>query len=272
MPLTSTENLKQKFDSDGLAFIPSFRSKLEIADIQNNLERIIGDVVPTMPVEHVFYEDKQDLATLKQLQNLHLHDEYFGQLMSNSPFRELAENLLDSKVVCKNMQYFNKPPKTGLATPPHQDGYYFKISPCEAITMWLALEPVDHENGCVRYIPRSHLEPMRPHASTGTLGFSQGITDFPTAEDSANEISFSQLSLEVVQVFADPSVCVGTSIPLEDAFCDRMHDHRTANQSKIRTRKAIGLIYYREDVTEDLDARAAYQGELIREMKAKQRI
>lgn len=254
MPLTSTENLKQKFDSDGLAFIPSFRSKLEIADIQNNLERIIGDVVPTMPVEHVFYEDKQDLATLKQLQNLHLHDEYFSQLMSNSPFRELAENLLDSKVVCKNMQYFNKPPKTGLATPPHQDGYYFKISPCEAITMWLALEPVDHENGCVRYIPRSHLEPMRPHASTGTLGFSQGITDFPTADDSANEISFPAQTGDLL---------VHHALTIHRA---------TANQSKIRTRKAIGLIYYREDVTEDLDARAAYQGELIREMKAKQRI
>jgi hypothetical protein len=37
---------------------------------------------------------------------------------------------------------------------------------------------------------------------------SEGIT--------ANEISLSELSLEVVQVFVDPSVCVGSAVALED--------------------------------------------------------
>ncbi|MCP4480940.1 MAG: phytanoyl-CoA dioxygenase family protein, partial [Planctomycetaceae bacterium] len=101
----SPHSLKHQFDSDGLTFIPSFRSQLEVGDNQNNLDRVIQNVVPTMPAEHVFYEDKQDRSSLKQLQNLHLHDDYFGQLMTDSPFRKLAETLLDSKVVCKNMQY-----------------------------------------------------------------------------------------------------------------------------------------------------------------------
>lgn len=250
----SPHSLKHQFDSDGLTFIPSFRSQLEVGDIQNNLDRVIQNVVPTMPAEHVFYEDKQDRSSLKQLQNLHLHDDYFGQLMTDSPFRKLAETLLDSKVVCKNMQYFNKPPKSGLPTPPHQDGYYFKISPCEAITMWLALEPVDHENGCVRYIPKSHLKSMRPHGSTGTLGFSQGITDFPNADDTAKEIAYPAQPGDLLAHHA-------------------LTIHRaTANHSPNRTRKAIGLIYYREDAREDSKARATYKSKLLAEMNAKQRI
>lgn len=254
MTQSGVQRYKHQFDLDGLTFIPSFQSQLEIADIQKNLDRVIRLVVPSMPSEHVFYEDKQDQSSLKQLQNLHLHDAYFGQLMTDSPFRKLAETLLDSKVVCKNMQYFNKPPKSGLPTPPHQDGYYFKISPCEAITMWLALEPVDHENGCVRYIPKSHLKSMRPHGSTGTLGFSQGITDFPNADDTANEVAYP----------AQPGDLLAHH-PLTI--------HRaTANHSRNRTRKAIDLIYYREDAVEDLTARAAYKSELIAEMNAKQRI
>ena len=49
--------------------------------------------------------------------------------------------------------------------------------------------------------------------------------------------------------------------------------HRaTANHSPNRTRKAIGLIYYREDAREDSKARAAYQSQLLAEMNAKQRI
>ena len=254
MAQLNTEHFKNQFDSDGLAFIPSFQSQLEIADIQNNLDRVIRIVVPTMPPEHVFYEDKQESSSLKQLQNLHLHDDYFNQLMNDSPFRKLAETLLGAKVVCKNMQYFNKPPKTGLATPAHQDGYYFKISPCAAVTMWLALEPVDHENGCVRYIPKSHLKSMRPHGSTGTLGFSQGITDFPNAEDTANEVAYPAQSADLLAHHA-------------------LTIHRaTANHSPNRTRKAIGLIYYREDAREDSKARAAYQSQLLAEMNAKQRI
>jgi phytanoyl-CoA hydroxylase len=53
--------------------------------------------------------------------------------------------------------------------------------------MWLALDTVDEENGCLRYIPGSHREGLRPHGRTRTLGFSQGIVDYSEA-DRAREI------------------------------------------------------------------------------------
>jgi len=61
------------------------------------------------------------------------------------------------------MQWFNKPAKMGTETPPHQDGFYFMLEPNHAVTMWLALDVADAENGCMRYIPRSHLGGIRPH-------------------------------------------------------------------------------------------------------------
>lgn len=128
------------------------------------MARFIDKVVPTMPPERVFYEDKGDRSTLKQLQQLGTHDPWFREQFEAGPFRRLAEQLLGGPVVPKNLQYFNKPPGVGKPTPPHQDGYYFKIEPCEALTMWLALEPVDEETGCVRYLPGSHRAGMRPHA------------------------------------------------------------------------------------------------------------
>ena len=56
--------------------------------------------------------------------------------------------------------------------------------------MWLALDVVDEENGCVRYVRGSHRRGMRPHGRTGVLGFSQGITDYGQPEDLADEIAF----------------------------------------------------------------------------------
>merc|ERR1712217_149041 len=85
-----------------------------------------------------------------------------------------------------NMQYFNKPPLKAYPdgggskqTPPHQDGYYFMITPQSAVTMWMALEKADEENGCLRYIKGSvERGVMRPHDFSGIVGFSQTITDF----------------------------------------------------------------------------------------------
>ena len=172
--------LLSQFEKDGFVCCRRFTS---VASISEGIERVIRDVVPGMPSEHVFYEDRAQPDSLKQLQLLQQHDAFFEALAKAGPFRELAETLLRDSVVCKNIQYFNKPPQTGQATPPHQDGYYFKLAPPHALTMWLALDEVDIENGCVRYLPGSHKQGMRSHAATGTLGFSQGIVDFPTDED-----------------------------------------------------------------------------------------
>ena len=120
--------------------------------------------------------------------------------------------------------------------------------------MWLALDEVDDENGCIRYLPGSHRNGLLPHTRTTTLGFSQGITDFPNAEDTANEVAYPAQSGDLLAHHA-------------------LTIHRaTANHSPNRTRKAIGLIYYREDAKEDLKARAAYKSQLLAEMNAKQRI
>ncbi len=145
------------------------------------------------------------------------------------------------------MQYFNKPAKIGKATPPHQDGYYFMLEPCEAVTMWLALDDVDEENGCVRYIKGSNHKGMRPHGRTQTLGFSQGIQDYGEA-DLADEIAFPAKSGDLLAHHA-------------------MTIHRAdANTSESRSRRALGFIYYSERAKEDKAAHAAYQEKLAREM------
>ena len=236
--------LKNSFDSDGFVFCRSFRSLAQIEESLANLERLIRETVPGLPPELVYYEDKSNRESLKQIQQLQLHDEYFARLMTEGPFRELAEQLLGSEVVCKNMQYFNKPPGTGQPTPAHQDGHYFKLDRGEALTLWLALDPVDEENGCVRYVPKSHLQGLRPHGSTETLGFSQGITDFPNESDRAFEIA---LPAQPGDLLAHHAYTI----------------HRAeGNKSRTRSRRALGFIYYSVNAKEDLVAWRAYQDEL----------
>ena len=240
-----------QFQKDGYLCESSLFSQDEITRLNAEISRFIRDIVPGMPAEQVYYEDKTDKTSLKQIQRMFDYDPYFRDLMDQGPVRCLAEAMLQDEVVSVNMQYFNKPAGIGQPTPAHQDGYYFHLNPCEAVTGWLALEDVDEENGCIHYIRGSHLEAsFRPHGRTGVLGFSQGITDFGTAHDRANKVSF-------------PSPA-GTLL---------MHHARTihwagANRSVTRSRRALGFIYYAKRARPDLEAAKTYQQTLDAQLKS----
>ncbi len=251
---TSHAELMRDFDADGFVALPQFVSGEELSELLAHVDRFIQVIVPRLPPEQVFYEDKNEPATLKQIQRMGDHDPWFHELFTSSRFREFAELLLDGPVVPKNMQYFNKPPGIGQPTPPHQDGYYFLLDPCEAVTMWFALDDVDEENGCVRYVGGSHRRGMREHARTQTLGFSQGIVDYPTDADRAHELACPAKSGDLL---------------VHDALTiHRAHGNRSATSS----RRALGFIYYSERAREDTEAHAAYQRKLAEEMKVQGKI
>ena len=73
-------------------------------------------------------------------------------------------------------------------TPPHQDGYYFLLQPPgQAVTMWLALDAADEENGCLRYVLGSaHDAPApRPHGFSGVMGTPRRIAAPPAPPTTA---------------------------------------------------------------------------------------
>ena len=242
--------LRTQFDRDGFVALRGFLSADELTQMTGEVDRFVRDVAPTLPREHVFFESIGDSDTLKQLQNLHEYDAYFGEWMTDSKFRRVAELLLDDDVICRNLQYFNKPPQIGAPTPPHQDGYYFMLDPCSAVTLWLALEPVDETNGCVRYVPGSHQLGMRAHGRTATLGFSQGIVDYPCPHDEQHEVA---LPADAGDLLVHHALTI----------------HRAdGNNSQSRSRRALGFVYYGAAARTDERAHAAYQDRLREEMIA----
>jgi phytanoyl-CoA hydroxylase len=245
--------LRSELNANGYVVLPGYVNGRQLDELQSKIDQFIRDVVPAMPSEYVFFEDKQRPETLKQLQSLHEYDEFFAQLFLEGRFPALAAALLDEQVVPSNIQYFNKPPGVGQATPAHQDGYYFKLEPCEALTMWLALDAMDEENGCMRYVRGSHRRGMRSHGRTNTLGFSQGIADYPRDEDHSEERTVSVQPGDVIVHHA-------------------MTIHRAdANHSR-RPRRALGLIYYAARAQEDARLKDAYQTGLFDELKTAGRI
>jgi len=216
--------IKQNFREDGFIILREFVSKEQIEKIQREFDRYVEKITPKVKRGDVFYEELGNAGTLKQLHNMFEYDEFFFQLVNNKRFIELAEFLLDDPVQVFDLEWFNKPPKIGLESPPHQDNYYFQLQPPKALTMWLAMDLVNEENGCVRYIPGSNLLPLREHYHrTDRVGFSQGIVDYGE-EDSKNEV---------------PAYVKPGDVIIHD--CRTIH-RANSNQSD-KNRRAFGFIY-----------------------------
>ncbi|NOZ33507.1 MAG: phytanoyl-CoA dioxygenase family protein [Alphaproteobacteria bacterium] len=251
----TSSTARKDFDRDGYIAIQPLFDAEKMKEINAELDRFIGECVPRMSRAEVYYEDINDPDSIKQMMNMNDHDAYFRNLVENGPVRQLAETVLGEAVKPANVEYFNKPPGIGQPTPAHQDGYFFHLTPSSAVTGWLALEEVDHENGCLHYVRGSHKSSgFRPHARSKVLGFSQGMTDFGTPEDKADTVSFP---------------CGGGTL--------LMHHAKTihwagANRSKTRSRRALGFIYFAKSAKNDKAARAAYQAKLDADLKEANKI
>jgi len=178
---------KEAFDQHGFVIVRQLLAPADFAELRQNLDRYIQDVVPGLGDGDAFYQDRSRPETLKQLHRMDC-DDYFRQAMQHPRWVELAEALVGESVIAKPPEWFNKPPGTNHVTPPHQDNYYFCLAPPNVVTIWLALDEVDAENGCLRYVDGSHRGGFRPHGKSNILGFSQGITDY-SHDDFTSEIA-----------------------------------------------------------------------------------
>jgi phytanoyl-CoA hydroxylase len=235
----SFDDLKPAFDRDGYVIVRQLLPAGEFAELARQLDRYIRDVVPRLAAGDAFYDDDRSRGeSLKQLHRLD-QDPFFAEYRRHPTWRALAEALLGEPAAAESPEWFNKPPLSRQGTPPHQDNYYFNLEPCNVLTIWMALDAVDEENACMRYVPGSHRAPVRPHGRSSVLGFSQGITDY-TADDAAREVA-------ICLAPGDVTAHHGNLIHLAGA-----------NRSRTRQRRAFAMVYKGASCRRDEAAYARY--------------
>lgn len=88
-----------------------------------------------------------------------------SRLMGNVDFLEfcqhpdilyMVEQLIGPDIILWGSMLFAKPPGDGMAVPWHQDGTYWPIEPLATVTVRVAIDGSDRDNGCMQYIPGSH--------------------------------------------------------------------------------------------------------------------
>ena len=87
----------------------------------------------------------------------------FHDLIFLKPLADAAAKLLGGQPRFWHDQLFVKPPRDGAVVAWHQDySYWTRTMPVAHLTCWIGLDDSTIENGCVHYVPGSHLWDLLP--------------------------------------------------------------------------------------------------------------
>jgi ectoine hydroxylase-related dioxygenase (phytanoyl-CoA dioxygenase family) len=93
------------------------------------------------------------------LDMIHVRDHRLLEFLLSDDVLDLVEPLVGPNIGLWASHFISKPPKTGKATPWHEDSAYWngRVSTMAGIcTLWLALDDVFPENGAMAVIPGTH--------------------------------------------------------------------------------------------------------------------
>lgn len=130
------------FDRDGFVI---FRNVLD-ADLMAEASNHVDWVQSKHP----------DLAGEDLGHALVARDPFWVRLISDDRLLDVAETFIGPNIALFASHYISKPPFSGKPVLWHQDAAYWNLEPMNAVTVWLAVDHSDAENGCLRVVPGSH--------------------------------------------------------------------------------------------------------------------
>jgi Phytanoyl-CoA dioxygenase (PhyH) len=168
-PHVSEEQLVA-FRRDGFLLVKGLSSAEEIASLRAPFDRMFserrgwsaGDLFDMVGLDN----PEQGLA-LPQLVWPSRYEPLLRQTKLAANARSIAEQILGPKLENDLEHAISKPPFCGVATPWHQDDAFHRKGSGvpESISIWMPLQDVTVESGCMQYIRGSNLGPLYPHRS-----------------------------------------------------------------------------------------------------------
>jgi len=147
---------------------------LDDRQVETLREELSEIVDPKHPGHRLFYEfhsneSKDPAKTLFHALGAWRIKQGFHDLLWHPAFLIPASQLLRGAVRFWHDQLFCKPAYHGGVVAWHQDySYWTRTTPLAHLTCWIGLDDTTSDNGCVNYIPGSHLWPDLP--ITGLTG------------------------------------------------------------------------------------------------------
>jgi ectoine hydroxylase-related dioxygenase (phytanoyl-CoA dioxygenase family) len=135
----------------------------------------------------------------KEIREWHEASRFLFDICMDSRILDYVEPLLGPNFYMWASNFFIKEPRSLETVSWHQDAYYWPLRPIESLTVWIAFDDVDEENGAMRVIPRSHQQQLVQHIraseSDSVLSLEADTRDFDL--ESVVSVNMSRGSISI---------------------------------------------------------------------------
>ena len=102
-----------------------------------------------------------------QLNYPHLLFRFANAICRDEKLLDVVESILGPDILVWGSTFFIKEPKTDTYVSWHQDMKYWGLSDTDGqVSAWIALNNVSQANGCMQFLPKTHLGEMVDHKDT----------------------------------------------------------------------------------------------------------
>lgn len=159
-------DLSARFRADGFVKVPQLAPSDEIPTLARAFDSVFAPASASGAALINFAGEATDPGQyeMPQLENLSQHMPILKTLECTARAVALAQTLLGPRTRMLFDFGLSKRPFSPVATPWHQDiAFVGAPSFHEMITIWMPLQDVAEENGCLSYVPGSHHKGVLPH-------------------------------------------------------------------------------------------------------------
>jgi non-heme Fe2+,alpha-ketoglutarate-dependent halogenase len=161
----SAEQIAQ-WNADGYLGPIDFYSPEEMNDIREYFDELLAQTLASG-------RDSYSISSA------HLKHGRVWDILTHPKIVSCVSDLLGEDVIGWGSHFFCKMPGDGKSVDWHQDCSYWPLTPSKAITVWLAIDDADLDNGCMEVFNGSHLH---------------GLIDFESSSESAGNVLDQSIS------------------------------------------------------------------------------
>ena len=194
------------FNENGYLKVGPALSAAELETARAAYDRIFGATEKPASYRNLGQKDGEvSKGAVLQIIDMWRLDGIFEQLLHKEELLDVIEGLMGQpNIRLYHDQALFKPALHGDVVPWHQDNGYWHLEPAAAMSMWIALDDADEENGCMWVVPGSQR---------------------------AGEVGHQRAGQYVAQLKADADETLAVSVPLP-AGSAMIHHCRTLHMTR----------------------------------------
>lgn len=154
----SAEQL-ERFGREGYVIVPGLFKPEEVADIEEEFEKISHTPVPGLFEPDLVSADPDPLKRYPRVMHPHRFNDKAMKYMLHPDVMSVLEQLYGEPALAAQSMFYYKPPGSrGQAL--HQDNFYLMVEPGNCIAAWTAIDAADPDNGGLLVVPQTSEHPI----------------------------------------------------------------------------------------------------------------